>query len=195
MEDWNKYIRQSQQQIPYARVDGTLKGKGFLGELKRPDGKVSTELSIGVNLDGKETLIPSLVPTLNKDEINYLLSGGKATKEIVRKAVEHAKGRIAEGKSPFAEKGEQPTQGQYTVGKPYAHIIEGNNKIIIDNEATYKEMQNKGMLKGKKIEILGTGDNFSSEESQIPIDPFAEYVRPTQTIQTLPIREQQAIAG
>ena len=83
------------------RKDGTLKGSGFLGELKRPDGRVSTELSIGVNFDGKGTEIPALVPTLTKQEINHLLSGGKITKEIVSKAVEHARKRIAEGESPF----------------------------------------------------------------------------------------------
>ncbi|OPY89017.1 MAG: hypothetical protein A4E71_00097 [Smithella sp. PtaU1.Bin162] len=91
------------------RTDGTKKGKGFLGELKRRDGKVSTELSIGVTFDGKETEIPTLVPTLSKDEINYLLEGGEPTKAIIRKAVDHAKKRIASGKSPFAEEGEQPS--------------------------------------------------------------------------------------
>lgn len=85
------------------RVDGTEKGKGFLGVLKRPDGKVSTELSVGVNIDGKETLIPSLVPTLNKKEIDHLLNGGKTTKAIIDKAVAHARKRIADGKSPFAD--------------------------------------------------------------------------------------------
>ena len=106
--------------LPFAeefglRPDGTKKGLGYFGVLKRPDGKVSTELSIGVEFDGKETEIPSLVPTLNKDEINYLLTSKlepsmwktPTGKVIVGKAVEHAKKRIAEGKSPFAEEGEQ----------------------------------------------------------------------------------------
>lgn len=79
------------------RVDKTKKGPGFLGELPRPDGKISTELSIGVNMDGKETLIPSLVPTLTQDEINHLLGGNKPTKEIVDKAVAHARQRIGQG--------------------------------------------------------------------------------------------------
>ena len=85
------------------RADGTIKGPGFLGALKRPDGKVSTELSIGVNIGGKEVEIPVLVPTLTEDEINYLLKGGRPTKEIVNKAVAHARKRIEEGKSPFLE--------------------------------------------------------------------------------------------
>ncbi len=89
------------------REDGTQKGNGFLGVLKRPDGKVSTELSIGVEFDGKERLIPSLVPTLTEKEIKYLLSGGKPTKAIIQKAVRHARKRMAEGKSPFLELNEE----------------------------------------------------------------------------------------
>jgi len=85
------------------RKDGTKKGKGFLGELKRPDGRVSTELSIGVTFDGKETEIPTLIPTLTQKEITLLLRGDKPTREIVKKSVEHAKKRIRQGKSPFKE--------------------------------------------------------------------------------------------
>jgi len=85
------------------RTDGTKKGQGWLGELKRPDGKVSTELSIGVNFNGNETEIPALVPTLDQSEIDYLLQGNKPTKAIVQKAVEHAKQRIKQGKSPYVD--------------------------------------------------------------------------------------------
>ena len=83
------------------RKDGTKKGKGFMGELKRPDGRVSTELSIGLKIDGKETEIPSLVPTLSENERNHLLGGGRPTDNIVKKAVVHARDRMKRGKSPF----------------------------------------------------------------------------------------------
>ncbi len=89
------------------REDGTDKGMGFFGELKRPDGNVSTELSIGVELGGKETQIPLLVPTLSDDEIKSLLNGGKPTKEIVDKAAQYAIMRMKQGKKPFAQEGEQ----------------------------------------------------------------------------------------
>ncbi len=85
------------------REDGTKKGNGWLGQLKTKDGEISTELSIGVEIDGKETLIPSLVPTLTKDEIDYLLSGGEPTDKIVKKATDHAMKRIRAGKSPFKD--------------------------------------------------------------------------------------------
>ena len=89
------------------RPDGTRKGPGFLGTLNRPDGGVSTELSIGVGLNGEETLIPMLVPTLTQQERQFLLGFDGDTKDIpksiIDKAVKHARGRIAQGQSPFME--------------------------------------------------------------------------------------------
>ncbi len=89
------------------RPDGTRKGKGFLGELRRPDGKVSTELSIDVEVDGQRMLIPMIVSTSTQNEINSLLNNEEPTKEIIDKAVSHAIGRINRGLSPFAQEGEQ----------------------------------------------------------------------------------------
>lgn len=85
------------------RADGSVKDNGFLGQVKMKDGsgRVASEISIGVEFDGKETEIPSIVPTLNKQEIDYLLKGNKPTDAIVEKATEYAKGRISKGQSPF----------------------------------------------------------------------------------------------
>lgn len=95
------------------RADGTPKGDGFLGRLRRPDGKVSSEISVGVNLDGKEVEIPALVPTLTADEVSTLLKldVGKepVPQPIVDKAVAFARERLAQGQSPFAGPGEQRT--------------------------------------------------------------------------------------
>jgi hypothetical protein len=96
------------------RPDNTPKGAGYFGEIKRPDGKIMTEISIGVGLNGKETLIPLIVPTLNKSELNYLMKNDpgsskfmdKLPQSIVDKAVDHAVMRMKEKKSPFAEKGD-----------------------------------------------------------------------------------------
>lgn len=84
------------------RLDGTDKGEGYFGPLKRPDGKVSTEISIGVGFKGRETQIPTLVPTILEKEKKHLLSGGKATPSILKKAVSHARKRLGSGLSPFA---------------------------------------------------------------------------------------------
>lgn len=95
------------------RADGTPKGNGFLGVLNRPDGSVSSEISIGVNIDGKEVEIPTLVPTLTAAEKQWLLSNDirdpkKIPPAIIQKAVDFATPRIKAGKSPFADDHESP---------------------------------------------------------------------------------------
>jgi hypothetical protein len=84
------------------RTDGTQKGLGYFGALKRPDGQTSTELSIGVNIDGKEVEIPSLVPSLSREEIDHLLRGGAPTPQIVQKAADFAAQRMKSGLPVFA---------------------------------------------------------------------------------------------
>jgi len=129
------------------RADGSQKGLGFFGILARPDGKISSELSIGVNMDGKEIAIPSLVPTLNKDEINYLLKGGKPTPEIVRKAVMHARQRMSNGQSPFAQKGEQGNA-------PQGVLMRGNlSKVSRGN--TFKGNTPGVLAKSALIDAIG----------------------------------------
>lgn len=121
------------------RIDGTPKGAGYFGELKRPDGDISTELSVGIEIDGKETQIPLLVPTLNKDEIKWLLNNPPTPnppKSIMEKAVKHAMRRINEGKSPFADSGQ------------------------IQSDAIPKldimlELEKRGALPPEKAEIIG----------------------------------------
>jgi hypothetical protein len=87
------------------RVDGSEKSsRGWLGPIKRDDGSVMTEYSIGINIGGKETLVPSLVPTLSKAEVEFLRTKEDAVpipEAIQRKAASHAKKMIEQGKSPF----------------------------------------------------------------------------------------------
>ena len=91
------------------RSDGTQKSnRGFLGGIRNNvTGGTMTELSIGVEIDGKETQIPALVPTLTEEEIAILQNNdfeGRASEipeSIKEKAKKHAEGRIAAGKSPF----------------------------------------------------------------------------------------------
>tara|TARA_R110002167_G_C12306379_1_gene617702 strand:+ start:75 stop:509 length:435 start_codon:yes stop_codon:yes gene_type:complete len=94
--------------------DNGQKGTGFFGKMVRPDGNISTELSVGVEIDGKEVLVPSLVPTLTQDEINQVLTtGGVPSKTIAMKAADHARNRISQGLSPFWQEGEQTYFGEY----------------------------------------------------------------------------------
>lgn len=80
------------------RPDGTAKGEGYLGILKRTDGTIMSEYSVGVKINGKEMDIPSIVPTLNKDEVNQILNlkdGELPSDAIIAKATAFAKSRIA----------------------------------------------------------------------------------------------------
>lgn len=90
------------------RRDGTPKGTGFLGELQRPDGRVSTELSVGIEMDGEEVDVPALVPTLTRKEVMFLVNDFKPGKDkiprgIVRKARDHAVARRKAGISAFRD--------------------------------------------------------------------------------------------
>jgi hypothetical protein len=93
------------------RQDGTKKGQGWLGPIKRPDGRVSTELTIGVSIGGKEVDIPSMVPTLTPDEVNYLITTPENPQifqtpiglGIMQKAADHAQQRLMQGLSPFKD--------------------------------------------------------------------------------------------
>lgn len=96
----------SPPQSPYGnRVDGTPKGRGYLGEIKTPDGRVMTEYSIGVDWGDGEQEIPTVVPGLTKEEIVHLARGGEPTPSIIDRAIEHALRRIEMGLSPFAMQG------------------------------------------------------------------------------------------
>ena len=91
------------------RPDGTAKGSGWLGPHKTESGSDVSEYSIGMDIDGKEMDIPTMVPGLNDDEIKQLLTAAEyesfPNTAIVSKAVAHARKMLAEGKSVFAPEG------------------------------------------------------------------------------------------
>lgn len=105
------------------RADGSTKGMGWLGLRQRPDGGVSSEISVGVTINGKEQEIPLMVPGLTKPEVDYLMTHDPDQEKnpnflkdmppsILEKATAFAKQRIADGKSPFRGDGETTTVGQ-----------------------------------------------------------------------------------
>ena len=84
-----------------------------MGQIIRDDGSVMTEYSIGVEIDGKEVEIPSLVPTLTADEIEFLRTKPddiKIPKAIQQKAVANALPLLKAGKSPFYQDSEERNQ-------------------------------------------------------------------------------------
>ena len=96
------------------RPDGTPKGEGWLGVLPLADGNLATEYSMqsqAVKVGDQMVDFPTLVPTLNQEEVNLMLSdiipNRKPIPEpIVQKAIKHAKQRLDKGLSPFKELGE-----------------------------------------------------------------------------------------
>jgi hypothetical protein len=125
------------------RPDGTPKGRGFLGPLKRPDGDVMTEYSVGVEIDGKEMDIPTIVPTLTKDEVQKLLTLGKDEKipeSIIDKAVAHAKMRLKDGKPVFATDTEAPAPKSQTAGASFDSIMD----FVFKKEGGYNANDGNG---------------------------------------------------
>ena len=92
------------------RADGSIKSaRGYLGPIENlVQGGTMTEVSIDIEVDGYgEIQIPTMVPTLTKDEINILanmqLEGNAKNipQSIKNKAVQHAKQQLNKGLSPF----------------------------------------------------------------------------------------------
>lgn len=89
------------------------KGYGWLGVLRRLDNpeNVSTEISVGANIGGKEREIPLLVPTLTRSEVTHLLSTpedqldfkGPTMRRILDKAANHATTRFQQGLSAWRD--------------------------------------------------------------------------------------------
>lgn len=98
------------------RSDGTKKGKGFYGNLPNKNGNISSELSISSSdvEEGKEVLIPTLIPGLSRKEIDYLLSNKYNPQSrvgidniISRKAIDFARKRKQQGFPYFAHEIEE----------------------------------------------------------------------------------------
>ena len=104
-------LEEARANAPTSRKDGTAKGNGYLGVLKASDGSDVTEFSMSsgdVKVKGKEIDFPTIVPTLTKEEVNLMLTdiipnNKRIPDAIANKAIDHAKKRIKEGKSVFAD--------------------------------------------------------------------------------------------
>lgn len=103
------------------RSDGSPKGTGYFGEIEMEGGMKLSEVSVNTEIDGYgEMEVPSVVPTLTKEELQWLADGNNVAKKfredrhpiavsIIRKASAHAKKRLRAGKSVWWEEGEEVT--------------------------------------------------------------------------------------
>ena len=130
MPDGKVYPIQVRSAVPapdMLRPDGTEKGQGFLGPLSVPGGnKVATEYSVGVNIDGKEMDVPSLVPTLTPQEVQQVLVAASKNEHppeaVIEKARQFAEQRIKEGKPVFAQSSESPAARPSPVMTPTGKV-------------------------------------------------------------------------
>ena len=77
-QKWHPPMREDMR-----RLDGNVKGPGFMGTVKTHDGYDMTELSVG--LPGtEEGFYPLLGPWLTKDQITTLSQGGAANADMLR---------------------------------------------------------------------------------------------------------------
>ncbi len=91
------------------RPDGSAKGTGWMGEIPRPDGTVMTEVTSGVNIDGKDVNIPLITPRATKDDIEYLKNADVKGKDFYKnmpkglmdRAVDHAVKQMKSGKPVY----------------------------------------------------------------------------------------------
>tara|TARA_R110000751_G_scaffold54334_3_gene117012 strand:+ start:2706 stop:3005 length:300 start_codon:yes stop_codon:yes gene_type:complete len=74
---------------------------GWKGVHINKKGEKVTEHSMGFGMDGKEVEVPMIVPSTTKQELDIILNLGKETPAMIKKATDHAKMRIKQGKSPF----------------------------------------------------------------------------------------------
>jgi hypothetical protein len=128
---------------PYGMRHGTIapKGKGYFGELKRPDGDSSTELSSEFEYNNQKVEYPLIVPTLSKAELNILLKGERPTDDILNKAESWAKSRIDKGMSPFAS---STGNERFPVPTSTDGLAKGGKVKMTENRDTmFMELSNK----------------------------------------------------
>lgn len=165
------------------RPDNTVKGMGFLGAIPRLDNPKdsSTELSIGVDWGSGEKLIPTMVPTLDDNELKYLLStpadklnivNPDLNKSITRKAVEFAKERESKGLPFFAQPDESPTKArkitQSILGYPIVDPDEELLKWFKENPQTtgmqWGAGKNESPIDTPRSIVLNPFSNLSKEQ-------------------------------
>ncbi len=113
------------------RKDGSRKSSsGYLGPQKnKVTGQTMTEYTIGVQIDGKEVEIPSMVPGLTDKEVDAIRSGA-VPDSVAVKAKAHAEQRIAEGQSPFYQDLEEYTDYESAMDQRLAEVTTPARKPV-----------------------------------------------------------------
>tara|TARA_R100001463_G_scaffold136199_1_gene200992 strand:- start:93 stop:4214 length:4122 start_codon:yes stop_codon:yes gene_type:complete len=112
------------------RKDGSRKSSsGYLGPQKNKEtGQTMTEYTIGVQIDGKEVEIPSMVPGLTDKEVDAIRSG-EVLDSVAVKAKAHAEQRIAKGQSPFYQDLEEYTDYESVTDQRLAEVTTPDRQL------------------------------------------------------------------
>jgi hypothetical protein len=153
------------------------KGKGYFGLLPTASGDGhSTELSVESDRAGEH---PLLVPTLTREEINYLLAGGKPTDSMYEKAERYALERKIVGKSPFAGPTElrrplpPENQDSYSLYKKGGKVSMDAMRLAVGGKAisearkaikAFSEIGKKYRLSERSKEAAAKGELFIPDE-------------------------------
>lgn len=164
-----------------ARPDGTTKGLGYFGALKRPDGKISTELTSEWTVDGKNIAMPLIVPTLTRKELDYLLQDKAGQPEIMQsiadKAFAHGMERIRAGKSPYASAGEQklpPGQGGTIMPPRDLRDMRQADVDMAVRDAVQSSTHWKGNRDGTGLDLLwSTGEQVLVQQPDGTVQPYS----------------------
>ena len=183
--EYAKFVMQTSPTVPEmgrpteqtgygVRIDGTKKGAGWQGEIPTADGGVMTEKSIGVQIGGKEVLVPAITPNTTEAQKNYLASGanliadsqaGKPiAKQIINDAVAHATPLIQQGKSPFAPAPNEPSPvKQAQAAAPTKAPVPVTESVVPPVAPTQTALQRVQALNSQRVNLIKERDAAVSE--------------------------------
>jgi hypothetical protein len=159
----DKYAKGGKVDDPsmYRRDGSTKSAKGFLGPVEnKAQGGTMTEVSVGIEIEGKEMEVPTMVPTLTPEEIDTLanmqLEGNAKNipQSIIIKAKEHAIKRLKEGKSVYyvdGEEREEFSQGGMVPMPP--EVMQPEAQEIVNPPLNQSNLQ----LGDESVAGMGTG--------------------------------------
>jgi hypothetical protein len=165
------------------RIDGTQKGAGWQGEIPTADGGVMTEKSIGVQIGGKEVLIPAITANTTPAQKSYLASGanliadaqaGKPiAKQIIDDAVAHATPLVQQGKSPFAPTPNAPSEVAKVINPAAAQTPVPLNQSVIPgaNKQPITPIERVQALNVQRTNLLAARDK-DIQETMVKADAF-----------------------
>lgn len=155
------------------RADGSRKSsRGYLGpQTNKKTGQTMTEYTIGVQMDGKEVEIPSMVPGLTDKEVDAIRSG-EVLDSVAVKAKAHAEQRIAQGKSPFYQDLEEYTDYESAMDQRPSEVT------VPQESEPVPEIDVYGLL-GDPNEIISQGaenyyKNWTNKWGDTPVDEIPE---------------------